>query len=115
MPAITNRDERDGVNVVWDEGAVRTGSVAETLREHAAEHSLQAVAVRVGVAEHALEGGTHTHLAGSNLHRRVKEVEVGELAICAVVENMQFIVSMAPWSSGIVDCYGTLKCTALDR
>ena len=63
LPALTQRLEGDGIDVVRDEAAVRSRGVAETLSQHAAQHRLQPLLVAVAVVPHALQDGADAHLA----------------------------------------------------
>ena len=50
-----------------------------------------------------------------DVHEAVEKVQIRELAIDAVVHDMKFVISMAPWSCGIIHCYRSLQCTTLYR
>lgn len=89
MPPFSIRLESDSVDVIWDERGVCTRCVAESLVHHPAQHRTQPVRVFVVVLPHLLECGVDPHLAGSNADGGVDEVEVGELAVDAVVDYVQ--------------------------
>lgn len=77
VPAVADSLNGDGIDVVRHEGAVRAGSVAEPLADHAPEHGLEALLVGVAVLPHALEGAGDAHLTIGDIDGRVEEVEVG--------------------------------------
>ncbi|OSS46628.1 hypothetical protein B5807_08353 [Epicoccum nigrum] len=114
VPAVPHGAQRNGVDVVGDEGAVRPRCVAQPLAHHPPQHGAQALLVRVPVVEHALDGNANAHLARRDLHGRVEQVEVGQLAVDAVVLDVQLVVAVAPGARGVVDGDGGLQRAALD-
>ena len=108
VPAIAHRLQGDGVDVVRDEGAVGARGVAEPLAQHPAQHRLEALLVRVVVVPHALQRAADAHLAACDGDGCVEEIEVGELAVHAVVHDVQFVVAVAPWSGRVIHCDGAL-------
>ena len=114
VPPIPHGAQRDGVNVVRDERAVRPRRVAQPLAHHAPQHRAQPLLVRVPMVEHALDRDPNAHLARGDLHGRVEQVEVGQLAVDAVVLDVQLVVAVAPGPRGVVDRDGGLQRAALD-
>lgn len=114
MPPISHSLERDGVNMVRNEGAVGTRSVPNTLTDHTTEHGLESFFIAVLVVPHALNCATDAHLATCNLDSGIEQVQVGQLAIDAVIQNVQLVETMTPRAGWILDGNGSLKSTTFD-
>lgn len=114
LPALAKRVEGDGVDMVRDEAAVGARGVAQALLEHAAEHGLEAGLVLVTALEvpHLLEANGDTHLALGDVADGVDEIEVGELAVDAVVGNVEVLEAVL---LGVVESNGALERAALER
>ena len=88
--------------------------MTNALREHTSKHGLKPLLVGVLVIPHALDHTADAHLTGSNLHCSVEQIQVGKLAVCAIVYDMQLVVSMTPRTSVIVYSDSALQCPTLD-
>jgi hypothetical protein len=76
LPPVSNRLYGNGVNMVWDETAMQTGSVAQTLPHHAPEHGPQPLLISVIVIPHFLQASRDTHLSGGYGDGCIEEIEV---------------------------------------
>ncbi len=77
LPAFTDRLQGDGVDVIWNEAAVRSWSMTQTLANHASEHCLKSFFVTVIMLPHPLQTCTHTHLTTGDWYRGIKQIKVG--------------------------------------
>ncbi len=108
-----DRLQRNGVDVVRDEAAVRAGRVAERLAHHAAQHRAQPVRVAVVVVRpHLLQRRADAHLPARHGCRCVDEVQVRQLPVDAVVHNVHAFEARV---ERIVDGYDALQRAALQR
>ena len=54
LPAFSYSLEGDGIDVIWDEAAVRARSMTKTLTDHTTKHGLQSLSIAVSVLPHTL-------------------------------------------------------------
>lgn len=85
MPAFSVWLQRNGVNVVRNEAAVRARSKTKALSHHSTQDRMQPVLVVVGVDFHALDRSMNTHLTACNIDQGVDQVEIRQLAISAII------------------------------
>lgn len=76
VPSAPHGLERQSVNMVRNEGAVRAGGMAETLAYHAAEHCLESLFIAIIVIPHALQGAANSHLAAGNGNSSVEKIQI---------------------------------------
>lgn len=112
MGALAERLHRHRVHVVRDEAAVRAGAVADALLEHAAQHGLEAVRIPAVVVAVALDEAVDAHLAAGDVADGVDEVQVWQLAVDAVVDDLQ---SREPLLQREVERQCALKGARLER
>lgn len=111
LPTLTIRLEGDSVDVVRDEAAMGASSIAETLLDHTAEHSSQAVGVLVGMLLHGLDRSGYAHLTTCDIDDRIDEIQVGKLAIGSIIDDVNRLEASF---LGVVDCNSTLQSTRLE-
>lgn len=63
--------------------------MAQALADHTAEHRLQSLAIAITVFPHALKHNTDTHLATGYGSSGIEKIEVGQLAVDAIVDDMK--------------------------
>jgi hypothetical protein len=89
LPPVTFRLQRDCVDVIRNETAVGTGCETHPLFRHPTEHGLQALLVAVVVIPHFLDICADAHLSPSDGNRRIQKIEVGQLAVDAIIDDVQ--------------------------
>lgn len=92
--------------MVRDEAAVSACSVPKTLVQHAAEHCPEAVRILVCMLLHLLYRGGHAHLTTGNVDNGIDEIQVGQLAVGAVID---YVDSLEVLLLGVVDGDGALE------
>jgi hypothetical protein len=112
LPAIAKRLQGHGVDVVRDEAAMGSTRQAEALLQHSAQHGAQAVLVPIIMAPHLLQGNTHAHLTPGNIHDRVDQVQVRQLAVDSVVHDVHTFETVL---LRIIDGDRALQQTGLER
>lgn len=97
LPAVAGRLQRDRVDMIRHEAAVRPGRIPKALLDHSPEDRLQAHAVAVVVIPHLLQVSPDAHLAAGDGNGSIEEVEIGQLAIHTVVGDMQRLEAVIEW------------------
>ncbi len=112
LPALADGLQRDCVDMVRDEAAVRTRGVPEALTEHASEHRAQTVSIAVVVFPHLLDRDADTHLAAGDRGGGIHEVQIRELSVDAVVHDVDRVEALR---GGVVEHDHALQRTAFQR
>ena len=68
--------------------------MAQSLADHTSQHRLQSFAIAIRMFPHALKYNTDTHLATSYGSSRVEKIQVGQLAVDAIVDDMKGLKAM---------------------
>lgn len=105
VPALPKGLQRHRVDMVRDEAAVRTCRIPNSLVEHTSKHRFESVRVASFVVFHVLDGRLDAHLTSSNIDNGVDEVEIGQLPVCAVVDDVDAVERLL---RGVVNGNSTL-------
>lgn len=70
--------------------------------------------VAIVVVPHALDGAADPCMSARNLHSRIEEVKVRQLAVDAVVNNVQLVEALSPGSGRVIYSDGSLKSSGFD-
>lgn len=93
------------VDMVGNEARVDTSCVTECLVHHSAQHGDEARRVAIVMVVHGMEGSRNVHLFFGDGDEGVEKIEIGKLAIDAVVEDVEVREAA---SRGVVDYYNGL-------
>lgn len=86
--------------------------MTQSLSQHASQHSLQTIIIAIRMFPHLLNAHANSHLVRRDVGYGVKQVEVGELPVHAVVDYMEGLEAVG---EGVVDCEGALKGAGFER
>ena len=84
----------------------------QSLSQHASQHSLQTIIIAIRMFPHLLNAHANAHLVRRDAGYGVKQVEIGELPVHAVVDYVEGLEAVG---EGVVDCEGALEGAGFER
>ena len=86
--------------------------MTQPLSQHASQHCLQTIIIAIRMFPHLLDAHANAHLVRRDVGYGVKQVEVGELPVHAVV---YYVEGLEAVGEGVVDREGALEGTGFER